>query len=745
MREALPALRHDLRIVGRIVRGRPSYLIEHPGSGAIVDLGEEEHFLCRQLDGDTDAATIARRYRERFAAELATRQLEALVRQLAHHDLLEGGAAGLRRRTFAEWLDPEELLVVSYWRWSGADAMIGRLARRCGFLFTRPVVWLGTAAALWAVRIILTRWDPLLAAVGSRWGYGFFLGLILPGCLFVRSARSLVHGLKSKREGGHVPQAGIALLYYILPSFYCDWWSDVVWVPERARRFRMIFGGLYFQLVLWAIGAIGWHLTTPDSTANELWLALTLSSALTLVLLSANPLVMMEGYALLLNWLEIPRLRERSLAVFGALACLLPPPEPLRWRRRLLFALYGGMVFLYALVMVTLHLWLAWVWLTDAFAGVGALLTVGIALYLMQRPILEFLRRRRFVNWLFDRRAGPLQWAARAAIAAGIALCGFIPCDYDAGGPFTLLPERRHEIRTQLDGLIEEVFVGEGTRVTAKQPIARLRQPDPGTGLEMARARLRETEAQIRLLRTGARDEAIELAETAVRKAEGKVGWSGPRATRYTDLYAEKLVTPQEYDNAQWLSVQDTSELSEAKAQLALVKSPGRAEQIQALEARAYRYEAQITDYLEQVRLTTLRSPVDGVVVTPRIEQSAGHFVEAGDLVALVAATGTVRAEIEVPQESIREVRPGSRVRLTAWAAPEERFTGRVAAIAPAASEAGGTTIVRVTAEFPDPGENLRPEMTGYAKITAGTRPLWQVLLEPPIRWASVEAWSWIP
>lgn len=745
MSDPLPALRRDLQAIARLERGRATYLFEHPESGAVVELGEREHFLCQQLDGATDAGEIARRYHRRFGASLGRRAVEALVRQLARQDLLEGDVGALRQRTIPEWLDPEELMVVKRFCWRGADRVLGRLSHASGLLFGPPAGWLGAALVLWALRIVYVRGDELLGAIGWRWGYAFFLGLVLPSCLLVRSVRSLVHALKTKRAGRNVSQAGLALLYYVLPFFYCDWSSDLVWVRGRARRARMVLVGLYSQLVLWAVGAVSWHLTTPGTLANEIWLAFMLSAALTLVLLSANPLVMMEGYALLINWLGVPRLRERALAMFGALVSCGPSPEAMSLGPRLLFALYGGLTFLYAVVMVAVHLWLSWLWLTDAFEGTGALLTVAIALYMLQRPILAWLRRRRFVRLLLGQGASPLVWTARGAVAAALALIGLMPCHYDTGGPFTILPQREHEIHTEFDGMVAEVLVREGESVTAGQPVARLRQPDPATALEMARSRLRATRAEIRLLEAGARPEAVERAESTVRIAQAKVSWSAPLAGRYAELYHESAVSAQERETALWLRDADEAELEETRAGLALVRSPARSQQIEALEARARRYEAQIADYQEQTLLLTLRSPIDGVVVTPRVSDAVGRVLEAGDLLATVAETRSVRTEISVPEATIAEVVLGAPVRIAAWATADRHLVGRVAAIAPVGERSGEGTIVRVIAEFPNAGGLLRPRMTGYAKITSAPRPLFRVVLAPVARFVRVRLWSWIP
>jgi putative peptide zinc metalloprotease protein len=131
-------------------------------------------------------------------------------------------------------------------------------------------------------------------------------------------------------------------------------------------------------------------------------------------------------------------------------------------------------------------------------------------------------------------------------------------------------------------------------------------------------------------------------------------------------------------------------------------------------------------------------------------------------------AAGGARAEVEVPEEEGAAVQPGADVQVAPWAFANRTFHGTVVKIAPVAttssarssdevfssqSSAGAqvslsgtsSTVVRVITEIPNPDGLLKSEMTGYAKIAAGYRPVWRVLFGPLIRWVRVEVWYWLP
>jgi multidrug resistance efflux pump len=333
-----------------------------------------------------------------------------------------------------------------------------------------------------------------------------------------------------------------------------------------------------------------------------------------------------------------------------------------------------------------------------------------------------------------------------------------------------LLPSKRVEVRSEIEGLVEDVLVREGQWVEAGHAIALLSRRTPEKNLKATQARLEEARAELELLRAGPRLEQIERAESAVRTAETNLAWSEPLAERYAELYEDELISQQQYDNALRQRDIDAAKLEEARADLELVKSGAREEQIQAMEAQVQSLQALVDNYQVDVERTTLTSPIAGRIITPRVEELAGTYLKPGqrDLVVQIEDARIIRAEVEVPEEDVADIRIGSRVKVVTWAHHDTTFYGQVVSIAPVAatnevgsggaaisSGAPGTTqvamagssyrVVRVITEIPNPDGTLKSEMTGYAKIATGDRPVWDVLLRPLIRWFMVEVWYWIP
>jgi len=767
----LPRFRADLQILRRIgAGGRPTmHYVRDPVTFETFEFGEEGAFICRLLDGRTGPEAIRRQFEARFGAALAPADLDVFVEQLAHKGMLEGVPSGPPQRTFAEYFDPEVFLPWFNIRLMFGGRVFEALAHHLEWLFSWPVHLLCGAAFFWAIAIYVLHFREIFAGVARNLTFEFFVLLVLTSCLLVQSPRLIIHGIMCRRYGRQVRDIGIAFLYYVLPIVYCDW-SDAIWITDKRKRFWGIAAGLYYQAALWAAATIGWFVTLPGTLMNTFWLNVSFSTSLGFFLFNANPLVKMNGYLLLVNAIEVPRLRERALAAFGAWITFRRPTEVFTRRERRWFIIYGLLIFVYATLHLAFIAFLFWDNLTPLYEGRGALASVALILFVMHRPLLDILARTPPVRWLLDPRGGPARWAVRAGIPAALVGALFLPYPYRTGGPFQFLPAQRAVLRAEVEGMVEEIFVREGDRVAVGQPIARLAARAHEKNLASARAQMEAARADLERLIAGARPERIERARADMNTAAVRLEWSRRRALRYDTLLAESIVSRQTHEDAQAQRDYDAALLEEARAALALVGSGARPEAIRAKEAEIAGLQALVDDFAADIARSTLVSPIAGRIVTPRVEELVGTYLEPGqrDVVAEIEDVTTIQAEVAVPEQDLSDVLRGAPVEVVPWGFHETPFLGRVVRIAPAIGTDSGDTstailsgapgsavlsgaessaprVARVITEIPNPDEVLKPDMTGYAKIAAGDRPVWDVLLRPLARWCMVEVWSWIP
>ena len=169
---------------------------------------------------------------------------------------------------------------------------------------------------------------------------------------------------------------------------------------------------------------------------------------------------------------------------------------------------------------------------------------------------------------------------------------------------------------------------------------------------------------------------------------------------------------------------------TERAASQAASRGDAAEERLQRIRAETFRREAAVLD--ERVAATVIRSPVIGVVLTPRPGERLGAKVEEGDLVVTVGRTDTLEIEFGVDQQDLPRVAPGQEVRLRVDALPQRTFTGRVTSIARAPVDSAGVVRFPVRAAVPNPDGLLRPGMAAYARVlTAPASALGRIFREP--------------
>ena len=171
---------------------------------------------------------------------------------------------------------------------------------------------------------------------------------------------------------------------------------------------------------------------------------------------------------------------------------------------------------------------------------------------------------------------------------------------------------------------------------------------------------------------------------------------------------------------------------SERAAAQAASRGDAAEEGLQRIRADTYRRETAVLD--ERLAATVIRSPVAGVVLTPRPGERMGAKLDEGDLVVTVGRTDTLDIEFGVDQQDIPRVAPGQEVRLRVDALPQRTFTGRVTSIARAPLDSAGVVRFPVRASIPNPDGLLRPGMAAYARVLTAPTSLLGRLFREPVR-----------
>jgi transcriptional regulator with GAF, ATPase, and Fis domain len=160
-------------------------------------------------------------------------------------------------------------------------------------------------------------------------------------------------------------------------------------------------------------------------------------------------------------------------------------------------------------------------------------------------------------------------------------------------------------------------------------------------------------------------------------------------------------------------------------------------EQAEFLHAEMERARTRVED-------AKLRSPIEGIVVTPDLQNVAGKHLDAGTAFAQVLDLSSAIVQISIPERDTVLMSPGEHVAIKLDSYPQRTWRGPVSVVSPEAKAGDGDRTFTVEVPLSNADASLRAGMTGRAKITLGWKPAGYVLLRRPALWVWQTLWNWI-
>jgi multidrug efflux pump subunit AcrA (membrane-fusion protein) len=800
-------LRDDLVVSQQSSAAGPVVVLKDPLTGRLFRFREPEHFILRQLDGRTPLEIIQRQAEEKFGASLPSPTLARFIATVQRAGLFEDGqdrAGHLHQRGRVRGS-----FLYARMRVFDPDRLFAKLLPRVRFFFTPYFLASGAVLILLAFPIAFLSWNEIVSE-GSRLFQlqTFVLAWVIAFATI--TVHEFAHGLTCKRFGGQVHELGFMFIYF-QPAFYCNV-SDAWLFSEKSKRLWVTFAGPYLDFVWWAGATLMWRVTEPETTLHYVSLIVLGTTAIRMFF-NLNPLIKLDGYYLLSDALEVPNLRRKAFlylgarirGLWGALAPVVSDPSP---RERRIYLIYGVLAAVYSYSLLATITLSFGSYFTRQYHAFGLILFGALLIGMFGNPVRKL---RTVLPRPAVPEAGGRQWlrrrAAVPAILAALVLLLFVKIELIVSGPFTVLPLENADVRTQVSGLIADIYVDEGDVVKAGQVIARLSDRDYRAELRKTEAAIAEKRAKLKMLKVGARREEIDLAretvatartrldqaqrrhdeakrmrgerltraETSVAKGDERVRYARIRREMYETLHRQGLVSLLKAQEAQEEAVVREKELEEAHAELKLVQADdladlhkaiavaeselkeadskltlvlagSRREEIEGAEAEMARLDVERRHLEETLQRLAIVSPIAGVVTTPKLKERVGEHVPQGALITKIHELNTIKAQIAIPEKEIADARLGQPVVVKARAMPEETFSGRVISVSPTASKPDdvlGQRTVLVTTEIDNHQLRLRPEMSGHAKIYCGTRRIGELMMRRLARYVTVEFWSW--
>ncbi|HXN65305.1 MAG TPA: efflux RND transporter periplasmic adaptor subunit [Candidatus Acidoferrales bacterium] len=138
-----------------------------------------------------------------------------------------------------------------------------------------------------------------------------------------------------------------------------------------------------------------------------------------------------------------------------------------------------------------------------------------------------------------------------------------------------------------------------------------------------------------------------------------------------------------------------------------------------------------------------LRSPMDGVVATPHVENAAGRRLQLGDTFAEIVDTSSAIVDVAVDDSEASLLRTGAKaaVKLNSYAM--RTFHGTVMVVSPKAEPQGDARVFFARVLLANPDDSIRAGMEGRGKISVGWYPAGYVLFRRPVIWIYSKIWAW--
>jgi len=498
----LPPLRRDLiiRPDEPTAEGEPTWTIHDPASGKflainwstkeILDrwrLGQPQPIadsVCHETTLMVDEDDVKSVAQSLFAAGLL---------DLRGSDNSAALSAALQQRQpgFWKWLLHNYLFIRL--PIFNPDRLLGWLAPRTGFLYSRAFFWMTAVAALVGLTLLVRQLDRFKATfVDHLTAEGAMLfGAVL---FLTKVCHEFGHGLTAKRHGAKVPSMGVALVV-MFPMLYTDT-NDAWRFGSRRRRLQVSIAGVVTELILACWATLAWGLL-PDGGLRSACFIVATATWVTTLLLNLSPFMRFDGYFVLSDWSGIRNLHEEA----GALG---------KWKmRQLFFGLPDPMPEVTApskAPWLIAFAWFTWVYRLSVFLGIAVLVyhfsvkIVGILLFIVELgyfiiyPIYGEIR-----EW--SKRSDSIRTSPRAVwFGIGLLTVVILSCLPWPGlvhvSALLRTAEDRHLYAPEAARL-DQLLVADGATVRAGQPLAVMESAKLTQRLQEADARVRRLASDV--------------------------------------------------------------------------------------------------------------------------------------------------------------------------------------------------------------------------------------------------------
>ena len=295
----------------------------------------------------------------------------------------------------------------------------------------------------------------------------------------------------------------------------------------------------------------------------------------------------------------------------------------------------------------------------------------------------------------------------------------------------TIIPRTQVDLAFKVNGYVDALRkirgvdgklrdIQEGDLINVGTVLARVRQSDYHVKFKEAESQASEARSGIDVSKAQYEEAVSGIASSKSQLIEAEAAYVKAKLDfdRAENLFASQSMTKADYDSAKAQYDMTSAKVAAARSHVQVIeaKADSAKANINVVQAKSQSAQAIVQETQIPLQDTSLRSPLNGVVLEKSIEK--GTLVSSGDKAFVVADTSSVKAVFGVADIAVAEMKLGSKLSVESESMPGKEFQGQITSVFPAADSKNRAFNVEVTIANPD--YLLRPNM--IVSLRVGTK-----------------------